>query len=217
MPNTIPTPETSRVMRRILDKLELHGPMTMAEIADRCLVAVSTLSGGAYLLTLHKTLKLIHISGWVRNPRGPASAIYAIGEGDDAPKVRQSLEESNSPGLKAIVDAIERLGPMTGKEVAQFSGVSYTTIKGRGYMQVLKKQGKVHISGWRRQRSANMAPIYSAGAGEDCPKPEPYRRAERLRRIRETRRLKKSSMVGIFVGQALNKPVVSGLGSPLPL
>jgi hypothetical protein len=61
---------------------------------------------------------------------------------------------------------------MTREEIAERAFVSLNTLSGGGYLRELKSQGRIHVSGWRRNASgAFVIPQYSTGPGEDYARP----------------------------------------------
>lgn len=77
-----------------------------------------------------------------------------------------------SPACSRILAALARQGGLTRKELAAAAYVGETTLSGGGYLQRLRQQGLIHISGWRRSVSGSFSiPQFSLGAGPDFPRP----------------------------------------------
>ena len=77
-----------------------------------------------------------------------------------------------SPANSRILAALARQGGLTRKELAAAAHVGETTLSGGGYLQRLRQQGLIHISGWRRSGSGSFSiPQFSLGAGPDFPRP----------------------------------------------
>jgi lambda repressor-like predicted transcriptional regulator len=169
-------------MKRILAALRLAGPMSCRDIAASAHVAKSSLDGG-YLKHL-KTTGMIHIAGWQKNGNGFTTPLYGAGAAKDCPMPHFSEHDRDSPGLARIVAALDRVGPMTYREIALAAGLSANTIKNSGYMDVLVRQQRVHISEWRRNRKGPMVAVYAEGPGQNAVKPAPLSQAEKMQRWR---------------------------------
>lgn len=77
-----------------------------------------------------------------------------------------------SPARGRILAALARQGGLTRKELAAAAYVGETTLSGGGYLQRLRQQGLIHISGWRRSAAGAFSiPQFSLGAGPDFPRP----------------------------------------------
>jgi hypothetical protein len=77
-----------------------------------------------------------------------------------------------SPANSRILAALARQGGLTRKELAAAAHVGETTLSGGGYLQRLRQQGLIYISGWRRSASGSFSiPQFSLGAGPDFPRP----------------------------------------------
>lgn len=71
-----------------------------------------------------------------------------------------------------ILHALQVSPGMTREEIAERAFVSLNTLSGGGYLRDLKDQGRIHVSGWRRNASgAFVIPQYSVGPGEDYARP----------------------------------------------
>jgi hypothetical protein len=77
-----------------------------------------------------------------------------------------------SPACSRILAALARRGGLTRKELAAAAYVGETTLSGGGYLQLLRLQGLIYISGWRRSAAGSFSiPQFSLGAGPDFPRP----------------------------------------------
>ena len=77
-----------------------------------------------------------------------------------------------SPANSRILAALARQGGLTREELSRAAYVSMTTLSGGGYLQRLRQQGLIYISGWRRSKSGSFSiPQFSLGAGPDFPRP----------------------------------------------
>lgn len=77
-----------------------------------------------------------------------------------------------SPACSRILAALARRGGLTRKELAAAAYVGETTLSGGGYLQRLRQQGLIYISGWRRSASGSFSiPQFSLGADPDFPRP----------------------------------------------
>lgn len=170
-------------MRRIVELVREHGPLSGNEIASRAHVSKSTLSGGGYLRELRRR-HLVHVAGWQKNGNGFTTPLFGFGPAADCPRPLFSGADRDSEGMSRIVAALARRGAMTYREIAEVCGLSRNTIKNARYMEILVAQQRVHVCAWRRNRNGPMAAVYAAGAGPNEPKPAPLSGAERLRRYR---------------------------------
>jgi len=77
-----------------------------------------------------------------------------------------------SPANSRILAALARQGGLTREELSRVAYVGMTTLSGGGYLQRLRQQGLIYISGWRRSASGSFSmPQFSLGAGPDFPRP----------------------------------------------
>jgi len=61
--------------------------------------------------------------------------------------------------------------------------------RAQALLKKLHEAGKIRIAGWRRSKgSGPMAPVWSWGKGEDCPRPAPLTNAQRCKRYQEALR-----------------------------
>lgn len=182
-PDEQPEASLTPAMRRILAALRREGPMSSREIADKAHVAKTSLDGGGYLKRL-KAEGMIHIAGWQKNSNGFTTPLYGVEAAKDCPMPHFSERDRDSPGLARIVAALGRAGPMTYREIALAAGLSTNTIKNSGYMDILVRQRRAHISEWRRNRQGPMVAVYTAGPGRNATKPAPLSQAEKMQRWR---------------------------------
>lgn len=77
-----------------------------------------------------------------------------------------------SPAYSRILAALTRQGGLTREELSRTAYVGMNTLSGGGYLQRLRQQGLIYISGWRRSASGSFSiPQFSLGAGPDFPRP----------------------------------------------
>lgn len=184
MTTQIPSEKRSPAMQRILALLARKSDMSAGDIAQEAFVGLTTLSCGGYLKAL-RAKRLVHISGWRKTRRGFITPLFSLGDHPDLPRPRFADEDRASVGLALIVDALQRTGNLTYLEAAAATGLSANTIKNARYMDVLVKQGRIHVAAWRRNRAGPMVAVYAAGPGEAAAKPEALSHAEKCRRHRE--------------------------------
>ena len=77
-----------------------------------------------------------------------------------------------------------RLGGLTYREIAQFTGLSPYTVKNSGFLDALLAQQRIHIAQWKRSRNGPMSAVYLAGPGRNADKPAALNAAEKSRRHR---------------------------------
>jgi len=73
-----------------------------------------------------------------------------------------------SPTAKQILRIIRKT-PATAKQLAEITGKTRQYV-GQEIAQIRRKPGRMHVSGWQGKLSKEEA-IYSAGRGDDVPKP----------------------------------------------
>lgn len=73
----------------------------------------------------------------------------------------------NSPGMRAIVAALKKYGPMDIYGIGPRADMAPLSV--RDYARSLHAVGRIHISGWIYTQGP-QAPIYAAGPGADAPK-----------------------------------------------
>jgi hypothetical protein len=177
----LPALPVSRAVQRIVEVLRRSPGLSKEEIAERAFVGAATLSGGGYLKSM-KEAGLIHVSGWARNASGGfTTPLYSAGPSADCARPQVTAQNRAAPGMQRLLDAVRQAGALDYREAAALAGLSPNTVKNAGYLDLLVRQGKLHISGWRRARKGPMRAVYSAGPGETAPKPQPLTSAEKSR------------------------------------
>lgn len=99
-------------------------------------------------------------------------SVTTVSPGIDSP--------ATSPAYSRILAALARQGGLTRKEISLAAFVGETTLSGGGYLQRLRQQGLIHVSGWRRSAAGAFSiPLFSLGSAPDCPRPgiDPSNRA----------------------------------------
>lgn len=172
-----PMLHNSRTLQRVMAVLNQQAPLSAAELAREAIVSLSTLVNGGYLKSL-KDGGHIFIAGWGKNANGFTVALYRPGNLPDCPRPKFQDIDRDSVGLARIVAALKTRPGQTYAELAKAANLSANTVRGRGYMETLLKQQRVHVSDWRRSRGGSPCPLYSAGPGKNAPKPEALTRAE---------------------------------------
>lgn len=102
---------------------------------------------------------------------------------------------------RAILDCLDKYGPLAPKEICQKTGIAYKTLYGsKNYMGELKSKGLVHISEWRRQsgHGGPPNPIWAIGDGEDAIKPVPLPNTVTCRHYRIRSRKPKSIIASVL-------------------
>lgn len=179
--------KNSPAMQRILALLAKKSDMSASDLSSEAFVGITTLACGGYLKALRER-RLVHVSGWRKARNGFVTPLYSLGNQADLPRPRFEDEDRDSEGMSRIVAALKRLGALTYSEAAEASGLSPNTVKNARYMDILVKQNRIHISGWRRNRAGPMVAVYASGRGESVEKPTPLSHAEKCRRSREKKR-----------------------------
>ncbi|NJA88760.1 hypothetical protein HCX48_05915 [Rhodocyclus tenuis] len=186
--SAVPAVERSPAMQRILRLLGRKSNMAVSDMSAEAFVGATTLACGGYVRAL-KSAKLIHISGWRKTRRGFSTPLYSAGHKPDMPRPEYDDSERNAPGMERIVSAMQRLGPMNYRQIADASGLSLNTLKNAGYLDALRTQKRIHICGWQRARNGPMSALYDLGASADVPKPQTLSAAEKNRRCRERKHI----------------------------
>lgn len=170
-------------LQRILNALERQPNLAVADISAQAFVGVSTLACGGYIRAL-KERRLIHISGWRKVKGRFSTPLYSMGDKPDI--ARPAIDNTNrdAPGMDRIVAALQRLGALTYREIAQFTGLSPNTVKNSGYLDALIAQERIHIGQWKRSRNGPMSPAYVAGPGHNAAKPAALTSGEKTQRHR---------------------------------
>ena len=80
---------------------------------------------------------------------------------------------ADSPAYARILAALGKCGGLTLQEIARAAHVGVTTLSGGGYLQRLRRERIIFISGWRRATSGAFSiPQFSLGDGPDFPRPK---------------------------------------------
>ena len=178
-----PDPVSSPAMQRILGILGKKANMSVADISAEAFVGVTTLACGGYIATLRKR-RLIYVSGWRKVKGRFSTPLYSLGELDDVPRPRVDDALRDAPGMRLIVATLTRYGPLTYREIAQYSGLSRNTVKNSGFLDALVVQQRIHISGWRRAAHGPMSAVYTCGPGQSLARPAPLSGAQKSDRHR---------------------------------
>ena len=184
----IPCEKNSPAMRRILALLARKSGMSASDMSREAFVGMTTLACGGYLKAL-RARQLVHVSGWRKTRKGFVTPLFSLGNRPDLPRPKFEDEDRDSPGMKRILAALERFGLLSYLEAAQTTGLSPNTIKNARYMDILVKQGRIHIAAWRRNHAGPMIAVYAVGPGQAAPRPSPLSRAESCRRSRDKKRV----------------------------
>ena len=179
----IPELVASPAMQRILGVLEQKSNMSISDISAEAFVGVSTLACGGYIAALKKR-RLIYVSGWRKVKSRFSTPLYSLGLLDDVPRPRIDDSNRDAPGMRRIVETLNRYGHLTYREIAQFSGLSLNTVKNSGFLDALLVQGRIHIGDWRRSSHGPMSPVYVCGPGDAAPKPPSLTSAQKDSRHR---------------------------------
>ena len=184
----IPELVSSPAMRRILGVLEKKPNMSISDISAEAFVGVSTLACGGYIAAL-KRQKLIYVSGWRKTNSRFATPLYCLGQLADVARPRIDESSRDAPGMNRIVATLDSYGPLTYREIAQFSGLSPNTVKTSGFLTALIAQERIHIGNWRRSSHGPLSPVYVCGPGVAAPKPAALTRAQKDSRRRSRQRI----------------------------
>ena len=179
----IPELVASPAMQRILGVLEKKSNMSIADISAEAFVGIGTLACGGYIAALKKR-QLIYVSGWRKVKSRFSTPLYSVGQLEDVPRPRIDDSNRDAPGMRRIVETLNRYGHLTYREIAQFSGLSPNTVKNSGFLDALVTQGRIHIGGWRRSSRGPMSPVYACGPGAEAPRPPSLTSAQKDSRHR---------------------------------
>jgi len=183
----IPSETHSPAMQRILALLARKADMSASDMSREAFVGITTLACGGYIKAL-RARGLVHVSGWRKTRKGFVTPLFSLGNRPDLSRPKFEDEDRDSPGMKLILGALERFDMLTYLEAAQATGLSPNTLKNARYMDILVKQGRIHIAAWHRNRAGPMIAAYAAGPGQPAPKPSPLSKAESCRRCRDKKR-----------------------------
>ena len=184
----VPETNVSPAMQRILAILAKKSNMAVSDISAEAFVGVTTLACGGYISVLKKR-QLIFISGWRKVNGRFTTPLYSRGNTADVPRPRIDDSSRDAPGMHRIVETLARYGHLTYREIAEFSGLSPSTVKNSGFLAALVAQQRIHIGGWRRSLNGPMSPVYHLGPGEAVSKPVPLSAADKSRQHRERVRI----------------------------
>jgi len=184
----IPSEKNSPAMQRILALLAKKSDMSASDMSREAFVGITTLACGGYLKAL-RARELVHVSGWRKTRKGFVTPLFSLGNRPDLARPKFEDEDRDSPGMKRILAALEHFGMLSYLEAAQRTGLSPNTIKNARYMDILVKQERIHIAGWRRNHAGPMTAVYAAGPGRAAPKPSALSSAESCRRSRDKKRV----------------------------
>jgi hypothetical protein len=179
----IPTVEASPALQRILGALERKPNQSIADLSGEAFVGVTTLACGGYVRALRKH-RLIYVSGWRQCKGRFSTPLFSRGDLADLPRPRIDDTNRDAPGMHRIVETLVRYGRLSYREIAEFSGLSPSTVKNSGFLDALVAQGRIHVGGWRRSRNGPMAALYAAGPGTPAARPPAISDAEKGQRHR---------------------------------
>lgn len=86
-------------------------------------------------------------------------------------------------GRPSLRDKVLAALPGTRSQLERKSGVSEATV-GK-WLSILRKEGAIHIGGWRRSYRGAKQPIFVLGAGEDKKPPKTLTQAQSDARFRK--------------------------------
>lgn len=95
---------------------------------------------------------------------------------------RVSLDSPAMTRIRAVL--AQARGPLNAATIAQRAHVGERTFTA-SYQQVLQRAGMMHVAAWERSARGPYTPLFSRGAGEAPPKPQPISNAEGCRRWKE--------------------------------
>lgn len=184
----IPEPVASPAMQRILRVLGKKSNMSVSDISMEAFVGVTTMACGGYIKAL-KERRLIFVSGWRKVKGRFSTPLYSLG--DHADVLRPKVDESSrdAPGMREILETLDRYGSLTYRDIARFSGLSLNTLKNSGYLSALIVQQRIHIASWHRSKRGPLSPVYHLGPGAAAVKPEALTATEKSRKHRENMRI----------------------------
>lgn len=76
-----------------------------------------------------------------------------------------------SPAMARILAALAARCGLSAWEIAASASVAVTTLSGGRYLDKLRSEGLIHVSGWRKNGNGFTTPLYSLGNLGDCPQP----------------------------------------------
>jgi hypothetical protein len=84
---------------------------------------------------------------------------------------------------RILKDRVIAALPGTRQQIQRRAQVGSTTVS--KWLRILRQDGAVHISGWRRSHQGSKQPIFSWGAGEDKPPPKTLTPEQSTKRFRK--------------------------------
>lgn len=170
----------SPACKRILAALEAAAGLSKTEIAEVAHVSVNALSGGGYLKALRKA-RLIFVCGWRLSGGAFRTRLYAAGDLPDVPRPRTASASVN-PTMTRIHNLLTERRRLTTLQMAQALGLCEPTVL-RNVRRLIALD-MAHISSWHRNKNGPIAPVYTAGPGDEAPKPRAYTASEKSYRYK---------------------------------
>jgi predicted ArsR family transcriptional regulator len=166
---TKPDPRGAYQRGRILAAIEKEA-LTAQELADRLHL---TRDGINIHLKAMKAMtpRLVHVSGWVYNPKGGRPAPqYRPGDTTDAKyvAVRAPTRHLQTGEHKSRIMRLLEQKKRTILQLSDELGLSHQWT--RHLISELRAEGRVRIGDWQRQ-AAGIAPLYVIGSKANKPKP----------------------------------------------
>ena len=179
----IPSIDASPAMQRILAALERKANQSISDISAEAFVGMTTLACGGYVRALRER-QLIYVSGWRQTKGRFSTPLFSRGCMADLPRPRVDETNRDAPGMGIILETLERYGHLSYREIAQFSGLSLSTVKNSGFLDALVAQKRIHVGAWRRSRNGPMSAIYFTGPGPPAQRPLAISASEKCKRNR---------------------------------
>lgn len=177
--------------------------LSAAELAEKCTMQHDS---ALDILKRWKWFGRVHIAGWRKSKKGPCTALWTYGRGEDAPYPNDALARPRyapeRPSAEIIV--VESLlvaleeGGQSANTLAQETGVSAN--RAREFLRgMLNELGMVYIESWERRRGTNAGgnptPFYRLGMGrKSAPRPTPFPPNEKAKRMRAIKRARKQHL-----------------------
>lgn len=159
-------------------------PMTAKQVSDVHPCSLPRLRG---LLRMMSEMCIAHVCGWQAGQKGPAAAIYAGGDGQDAPLPdgyigsfsRRSIKRIRPNALMilfcSIVRAFREGGTAT--EIAAMSGAHIRKVT--DLAKYMWQIGLIYIEAWDRAVDGPHVRVWKLGRKRDAKRPRPVTQAER--------------------------------------
>lgn len=77
----------------------------------------------------------------------------------------------SSPAMQRILGVLEKKSNMSISDISAEAFVGVSTLACGGYIAALKNRQCIFVSGWRKVKGRFSTPLYSAGNGNDVPRP----------------------------------------------